>query len=215
VPGRKQVMTRSDIWRAGILTGCAAVVLGVAGCGGSTTKTVVQTRTVAETTPVTEATGATNPTAPATATAGAPPSCSAPSLQIWLGVGEGGGFAGGRALPLEFSNVGARTCTLDGYPGVSAYRGALRQVGPAALRIRESPALVTLAPGATAHAFLRIADWGALCSSPVSADGLKVYAPNQRTARTMSTSVAVCAHRAVLAVGAVRSGVGIPGYISQ
>jgi len=204
-----------DVWRAGVLTGGAAITLSLAGCGSSTTKTVVQTKTVVETTPVATATSATSTAAPATTTTAASPSCSAADTQIWLGVGEGGGFAGGYGLPLEFSNIGGRTCTLHGYPGVSAYRGALRQVGPAALRIREPHALVTLVPGATAHAFLRIADWGALCSSPVSADGLKVYAPNQRASKTISTPVAVCAHRAVLAVGAVHPGVGIPGYITQ
>jgi hypothetical protein len=143
------------------------------------------------------------------------PSCSAAGTQIWLGNGEGGGFAGGYLLPLEFSNVGRRACTLYGYPGVSAYRGALRQVGPAASQMPERHALVTLAPGATAHASLRITDWGAVCGSPVSADGLKVYAPGQRAAKTIVTSIPVCAHRAILAVGAVRAGVGIPGYISQ
>jgi len=146
----------------------------------------------------------------------APAPCSAADTQIWLGVGEGGGFAGGYGLPLEFSNIGHRTCTLYGYPGVSAYRGALRQVGPAALRMREPHAVVTLAPRATAFAFLRITDTGAVCGrNAVSADGLKVYAPGQRAAKTISTPVTVCAHQAVLAVGAVRAGVGIPGYITQ
>lgn len=148
-------------------------------------------------------------------TATASPPCSAANTQIWLGNGGGGGFAGGYLLPLEFSNVGHRTCTLYGYPGVSAYRGALRQVGPAASRMREPHAMVTLAPRATGHASLRITDWGAVCSSPVSADGLKVYAPGQRAAKTIGTPVTVCVNRAVLAVGAVRAGVGIPGYITQ
>jgi Domain of unknown function (DUF4232) len=141
--------------------------------------------------------------------------CSGAGTQIWLGNGEGGGFAGGYVLPLEFSNVGRRTCTLYGYPGVSAYRGALRQVGPAASRIPERRTVVTLAPGATAHAALRITDTGAVCGrSGVSADGLKVYAPGQRTSRTISAPLTVCAQQRTLAVGVVRAGVGIPGYIT-
>jgi hypothetical protein len=76
--------------------------------------------------------------------------------------------------------------------------------------------VVTLAPGATAHAFLRVTDTGALCgSSAVSADGLKIYAPGQRAWKPISIALKVCAHRATLAVGAVRAGVGIPGYITQ
>jgi hypothetical protein len=130
-------------------------------------------------------------------------------------VGGGDGFAGGYGMPLEFSNVGRQSCTLYGYPGVSAERG-VRQVGPAATRIPESHSLVTLAPGATAHAFLKFTDTGALCgSSGVSAAGLKVYAPGQRSAKTITVGVTVCAHRATLSVGAVRSGVGIPGYVTQ
>jgi hypothetical protein len=118
-------------------------------------------------------------------------------------------------MPLEFSNVGRQSCTLYGYPGVSAVRGA-RQVGPAATRIPESHSVVTLAPGATAYAFLRVTDTGALCGrGGVSADGVKVYAPGQRAAKPIYTPVKVCANRATLAVGAVRIGVGVPGYITQ
>jgi hypothetical protein len=153
---------------------------------------------------------------PARARAGtASPACSPAETQVWIGVGGGSGFAGGYGMPLEFSNVGRQSCTLYGYPGVSATRGA-RQVGPAATRISESHAPVTLAPGATAYAFLRVTDTGALCgSSGVSADGFKVYAPGQRAAKPVYMPVKVCAHRATLAVGAVRSGVGVPGYITQ
>jgi len=178
---------RNVIWAAA----CGAALLGV--CVATTTASAARGRAAATSRP-----------------------CSAASTQIWLGNGEGGGFAGGYVLPLEFSNVGRRACTLYGYPGVSAYRGALRQVGPAASRITERRAVVTLAPGATAHAALRITDTGAVCGrSGVSADGLRVYAPGQRTARTISAPLIVCAHQGTLAVGVVRAGVGIPGYITQ
>lgn len=141
--------------------------------------------------------------------------CSAADTQIWLGMGGGSGFAGGYGMPLEFSNVSRHACTLYGYPGVSAVRG-VRRIGPAATRLNESHALVTLAPGATAHAFLRVTDTGALCGgNGVSADGLKVYAPGQRSAKPVLVPLQVCAHRVTLAIGAVRSGVGIPGYVTQ
>ena len=154
-------------------------------------------------------------TAPAVgSTAAVVPGCTAAGTQIWLGVGEGGGFAGGYGLPLEFSNIGHRACTLSGYPGVSAFRGT-GQIGPAASRIRESHGTVVLAPGATAHAFLRVTDAGARCSHPTTAAGLRVYAPGQTKARTVTTPVTVCAHRGVLAVGAVRPGVGVPGEVTQ
>jgi Protein of unknown function (DUF4232) len=141
--------------------------------------------------------------------------CSAANTQVWLGLGGGGGYAGGVAVPLEFSNVGHRTCTLNGYPVVSAYRDGFKQVGPAAARGKQAHAVVTLAPGGTAHAVLTITDWGAVCGSPVTADGLKVYPPGQQASKPIDFSFQVCAHRAVLGIGPVRAGVGIPGYITQ
>lgn len=145
-------------------------------------------------------------------TAANPLNCSSAQTDVWLGLGLGGGTAGTTYYPLEFSNVSHRTCTFFGYPGVSAYRGALRQVGPAAARNRHAHGLVILRPGATAHALLGVTDWGAVCSRPVTADGLKVYPPGQRMAHEVPFSFKACAHRGVLTVGPLRSGVGIPGH---
>jgi hypothetical protein len=130
---------------------------------------------------------------------------------VWLGLGLGGGTAGTSYYPLEFSNVGSRACTLYGYPGVSAYRGALAQVGSAAARNVLAHRTVVLPPGATAHATIGIHDWGALCTRSVAADGLRVYPPGQRTAHTIRYPFKACAHRGVLVVGPVVAGVGIPG----
>jgi hypothetical protein len=138
--------------------------------------------------------------------------CSASDTQVWLGDGEGGGTAGTTYYPLEFSNIGHRSCTLYGYPGVSAYAGALKQVGSAADRSTSAHSPITLGPSATGHALLGIRDWGALCSKPVGVDGLKVYAPGQKSAKEIGFSFDACAHKGVLVVGPIRAGVGIPGY---
>jgi hypothetical protein len=140
--------------------------------------------------------------------------CRAANTEVWLGDGTGGGVAGGVYYPLEFSNVGRRVCALTGYPGVSAFRGA-GHVGPAAIRITGPHGTVTLAPGATAHAILKITDWGALCSNEIVADGLKVFAPGQTQAEPIDFSFGACAHQGVLSVGPVRAGVGIPGYTTR
>lgn len=139
-------------------------------------------------------------------------SCSAAATRVWLGLGLGGGTAGTYYYPLEFSNIGKRACTLYGYPGVSAYRGALKQVGPAAARNLHAHGTVMLAAGATVHATIGIHDWGALCTRSVPADGLRVYPPGQRTAQTIPFSFGACPHRSVLSVSPVTAGVGIPGY---
>ena len=140
--------------------------------------------------------------------------CTGSNTRAWLGLGLGGGTAGSIYYPLEFSNVGRHSCTLTGYPGVSAFRDGA-QVGPAASRNGQRHGTVTLSPGATAHAILRIVDWGALCSTEVVADGLRVYPPGQSSYEPIPFSFGACAHRGVLIVGPVRAGVGIPGYTSS
>jgi hypothetical protein len=149
--------------------------------------------------------------APRARTAASSP-CSASDTQVWLGDGEGGGTAGTTYYPLEFSNIGHRVCTLYGYPGVSAYRGALKQVGSGAARSTSAHSPIALRPNATGHALLGIHDWGALCSKPVVVDGLKVYPPGQRSPKEIGIPFDACAHRGVLVVGPMRAGVGIPGY---
>jgi len=143
------------------------------------------------------------------------PRCTAPNTQVWLALGLAGGTAGSIYYPLAFSNVGHRACTLSGYPGVSGYGRGGGQVGQGASRNGQSHSTVTLSPGATAHAILRVVDWGALCSKEVVAEGLKVYPPGETRSEPVPFSFGACAHRGVLIVGPVRAGVGIPGYTTS
>jgi hypothetical protein len=144
----------------------------------------------------------------------ATPTCAPSNTAVWLGLGLGGGTAGSTYYPLEFSNVGRHACTLNGYPGVSASRGGA-QVGPSGTHNQQRHGTVTLAPGATAHAILRVVDWGALCSHEVVADSFKVFPPGQTRSQSVPFSFGACAHRGVLIVGPVRAGVGIPGYTTS
>ena len=142
-------------------------------------------------------------------------SCTPAQTRVWLGDGPGGGTAGTVYYPLEFSNVGRVRCTLDGYPGVSAYGSAGRRIGKPATRNPGSHATVTLAPGATAHAILGIRDWGAICSRQLRAQGLRVTAPGERTATPIGFPFGACASASVLVVEPVRPGVGIPGATTR
>lgn len=145
----------------------------------------------------------------------ATPKCTAAQVQIWLGLGVGGGTAGSTYYPLEFSNIGRHPCTLNGFPGVSAFGNNGAQIGPAASRNGQHHGTVTLARGATAHAILRVVDWGAVCSTEVPAAGLKVFAPGTTRSEPVPFSFGACAHQGVLEVGPVRAGVGIPGYTTS
>jgi hypothetical protein len=149
-----------------------------------------------------------------TASPAAVSTCTVAHLEIWLGLGLGGGTAGSTFYPLEFSNIGHSACTLNGFPGVSGF-GSGGQIGPAASRNGQPHTTVTLAPGVTAHAILRVVDAGAVCSSPVTATSLKVFPPGATRSESIPFSFAACAHRGVLIVGPVRGGVGIPGFTTS
>jgi hypothetical protein len=158
----------------------------------------------------------------ASATAGAQtaatttPRCKTPGLSIWLGVGSGGGQAGGIVYPLEFTNVSGHTCQLFGFPGVSAERAG-SQVGSAAGRNHSVPArTVTLRNHATAHAFLQITNVSAFpptsCKA-VTANGLTVYPPGAFTAANIPFRFRACSAKGpvFLSVQTVQPRVGVPG----
>jgi hypothetical protein len=141
--------------------------------------------------------------------------CAFSQTEIWLGDGDGGGAAGHVYLPVELSNIGHSSCTLYGFPGVSAVNSSGHQIGGGGTRSGPAGPVVRLAPGATAHALLAIADWGAICARGVPATGIRIYAPGQRSSQLVQFQFEVCASRSVLSVGPVRGGVGIPGYTNS
>jgi hypothetical protein len=145
------------------------------------------------------------------------PDCTSQATAIWLGDGEGGGAAGHVYYPIELSNTGRTSCTLYGYPGVSAWGTGGAQIGAPATRgsiAGAKPTRVTIPPRGTAHAIIAIADAGALCSKFVTTVGLKVYAPGETQAHNVDFGFAACASQkiGVLTIGPVEPGVGIPGY---
>jgi len=122
----------------------------------------------------------------ASASPAAPPTCTAGNLgggnlAIWVDADRGNGAAGTIFYPLSFTNVSGKTCTLHGYPGVSAVNSSGKQLGPAAGRDSAvAPKTVTLAPGATAHAVLAYSDVVTGNCPPAkkaTAFELKVYPP--------------------------------------
>jgi hypothetical protein len=145
--------------------------------------------------------------------------CYASELTVWLG-SPGNGTAGSTYYDLELSNTSTSTCTLYGYPGVSAHNSS-RQLGSAAGRDHSQPStLVTLRPGGTTHVLLQITDVGVYSTSqcnPKSADFLRVYAPGAYSPINMpfQGGFEACGRRGpvYLHVTAVIPGTGIPGYV--
>jgi len=157
-------------------------------------------------------TTATVPSTPGSTTA----RCATSALAVWIGVGEGGATAGSTFYPLELTNVSSHTCHLFGFPGVSAWRG--HQLGSAASRNHAvAKHTVTLLPHETAHTVLQISDVSNFPRSqckPVTAFGLKVIPPDERSAAGVPFSFRACSKTGpiFLTVQPVQPGVGVPGY---
>lgn len=186
------------------------------GAAPATTVTVTaspatSTATASPTQTPTPAPASTSPTPHASATG--PQPCPTSALQA--SVGRGNAAAGSVYYPLRLANISHATCTLYGYPGLSFVTGVGgSQIGAAATHNATYPRrLVTLAPGATAHAAFQVADAqnypGQDCHM-VTAHWLKVYPPNQTTALYISFTAASCAKASaqVLTVQTMQPGKG-------
>ena len=135
------------------------------------------------------------------------PICATAGLVVWLNVPPGNDYAGGAYYDLEFTNQSGRTCTLRGYPGVSAVSLNGSQLGSPAGWGTPATTTVTLPSGATASSQLQITDtgnFGTQCfvQPPAAghpgilptAAGLRVYPPNQTASKVVPYPLRACAH---------------------
>jgi hypothetical protein len=194
----------------------AAALIPAAALGAARTEAPTPAPTPAPTAgPTAGPTVATSPISaaitPAPTTAASAAACTTPGLVVWLDT-QGNGTAGSIYYTLEFTNLSARTCTLKGYPGVSAVNLGGHTLGSAAGRDHATtPHLITLVPGATATAVLRIVEAGnfptASCHQ-VTAAGLRVYPPNLTTSKVVPFPFLACSSTGpvYLSVRAVRHG---------
>jgi hypothetical protein len=195
---------RTVTWAA-----AGALTALVSACGSGAPAPTV-TVTVTQTAPASGSAAGTSPAAPTTpATA---PGCATRDLQVKLGVSQG--TAGSVYTVIDFTNIGTVKCTLYGYPGVSLAGGSpVAQIGAAAAESHATPRLlVTLAPGATGNALLRIVDAGNFPPGkchPASATFLQVFPPNQTTPTYVPTTAQACAKPVpLLTIGVVQPGSG-------
>ena len=122
------------------------------------------------------------------------PACATSGLDVWIDT-QGNGALGTIYYTLEFTNLSGSTCTMFGYPGVSATSLRGTQLGSAAARIGASPLTVTLANGATATALLGIVEAGIFPPTPcgpTTAAGLRVYPPGQTQSRAVPFPFGAC-----------------------
>ena len=108
--------------------------------------------------------------------------------------GPSSAAAGSTYYPLDFTNTSSAPCQMYGFPGVSfvtAATGTGQQIGAAALRGQAfAKVAVRLAPGGTAHAWLKVAAAGnypASSCGPVTAHWLRIYPPARPRPVTSAT----------------------------
>jgi hypothetical protein len=198
----------------------AAAALGgaavaIAACGSTASPGAAPAPTKTVTVPASQPASTAPATPTSSPTPAGPPPC--PTSALKSSVGTGNGAAGSTYYPLEFTNASGAACTLFGYPGVSFVTGTGgSQIGSAASRNPAvSSALVTLAPGSTAHATLQVVNAmnypNAECHL-VTAHTMKIYPPNQTAPIYLSFTAPACSGHAksvhILAVEAVQSGDG-------
>jgi hypothetical protein len=143
--------------------------------------------------------------------------CVAHWLTDWVGI-PGGQTAGSTYYQLEISDTSGATCTLYGFPGVSALKAGGGELGSPAARDygQYTEQLITLQPGDTAHVILQITDVSnfppATCH-PAQAVALRVYAPGDYGALKIPFSFEACSKRGpiFLHVSTTIANTGIPG----
>lgn len=201
------------------------VALALVGCSSQPNGTTTPTATVTATTTPAPAGGSATATPPATpgaaassgagstgvagheptdtaapadgGTASGAGTCTVASLAGSITFGGGGG-AGSQYQNLALRNTGSASCTLQGWPGVSFVGGGNgKQIGAAATLDRGSAhPTVTLAPGATAYAALRIVQAANLAPGACTEqtpDGFRVYPPGSKQALFVpATSYTAC-----------------------
>jgi uncharacterized protein DUF4232 len=185
------------------------VAIGAAGCSGN-----VSGSSGGPQVPSFGSTAPTGPTAPSGPSSGpsTPPPASSPGEQsppdaataeeckaseLTLSIGHGDAAAGTAFRPLRLTNSGKRTCTIQGFPGVSYVAGDDgHQVGPAAFREGTKGAAVRLAPGETAFAtvgFVQVHNFDPNVCKPTPVRGLRVYPPHDTASLFLALEGTGCA----------------------
>jgi len=180
-------MLRTRITIGVLISGLALLVTACSGTGSDSASPSV---------PTIPNTGTSQP-APTTSTT--PPPTSTPQAQVQptppaaasneckvadlsLRLGGGDAAAGTTYRAIVFTNKGARTCTIQGFPGVSYVAGDDgHQVGPAAFRTGEKGAVITLKPGDSAFAdvgFVQVGNFDPAVCKPTEVRGLRIYPPH-------------------------------------
>ncbi len=136
--------------------------------------------------------------ASASATASLLP-CTAADLGVWVAADQMRGAMGTLYMPLEFTNLSGHTCTLHGFPRVSAMGKGGSPLGSSAAPDRAGRArTIRLTPGDTEYAMLEynvVAAGNCPAADRATAFELRVYPPGQRQADNALWDFGTCSAR--------------------
>jgi hypothetical protein len=213
------IMLRTRI-TTGLLIGGMALLLAACNGADSASPSVptipssgsTQPTTSTSQSPTSTAQGELPQSAPNTAAAG-DAECKVADLSLRLGGGDSA--AGTTYRALVFTNKGTRTCTMQGFPGVSYVAGDDgHQVGPAAFRDGAKGPVVTLAPGASSFVdigFVQVGNYDPNVCKPTEVRGLRVYPPHDYDSLFLANPGTGCAGTPPgnqLTVDTVKTGAG-------
>jgi hypothetical protein len=219
-------MLRSTV-RAGVLVSGALLLL--AGCSGGESADAadpgvpdIAGSSSRQAPPSTAPPPASESVAPTTVQAEQPPAepaagnqgeCKVADLELSFAGGDSA--AGTTYRSLVFTNKGTRTCTIQGFPGVSYVTGDDgHQVGPAAYRAGAKGEVVTLNPGDSASSdigFVQVANYDPAVCKPTDVRGLRIYPPHEYDSMFIASEGTGCAGTPPgnqLTVGTVKPGTG-------
>lgn len=195
----------------------AGVTLLAGGCQSASTNASGSTAGGAMTSGTSQPEGMSGSRVPSSKAAASLAACKTTALAMTVNGNSAGGTVGSTYYPVDFTNTGSTACTMAGYPGVSLVSAADhtgQQIGAAAQRNSQfGVAVVRLAPGGRAHAWLQVAQAGNYPESacrPETAHGLRVYPPGETEPGYVRQDVPACADSAtpLLTIMPVRGGQG-------
>ncbi|MBB4687044.1 DUF4232 domain-containing protein [Amycolatopsis jiangsuensis] len=125
--------------------------------------------------------------------------CKAADVTLSLGKGDAG--AGSTYRPLLIKNSSGKTCTIQGYPGVSYVGGSGGdQVGEDAVRVGGKGPVIKLEPGQSAAAdiqFAQVNNFDPSACQPTDVKGLRIYLPQETAAKFVEDPGTGCAGKQV------------------
>ena len=130
--------------------------------------------------------------------------CGTGALSVTLS--DLGAAAGTAYRELTFKNTSSRSCTMQGYPGVSFVDAQGKQIGAPVPRMTGPDGPLTLAPGGSAAALFAYHDvYVATVAScqPTTAVGVRVYPPDETASVVVATKTLVCANPATAGTAGV------------